>query len=340
MRLILFSFFIASLALAGEVSVFGAGDLESSNPYGLTTSEKAILKNKKTLTKFDRKVDDARSNIDMLNERIDGLESAFEGDSQKLNKTVIKLDDTILKLKALTEQTKVDKEQSLQDIKNITEQLKVTSEEIKSNFKVSFDENFKNLKKLEDTILKLTTRLNEINADYISQNELKENMSQFITKDQYNEMMVKFNKLVTFVNKQAKQVEKEREKKKKDKFSKPKKELLADAKKLFRKNYFTKAIPIFEYLIKNNYRPAESNFYLGEIWFYRKKYKTAIHHFKTSMMLYDKAKYIPKLLLHSAISFEKTNDLENAANFYGTLIDVYPETKEAKEAQKNLTNIN
>ena len=122
-------------------------------------------------------------------------------------------------------------------------------------------------------------------------------------------------------------------------FNKPNIELLQEAKELFKKDYFTKAIPIFKYLITKQYKPAESNFYLGEIWFHRKKYKDAIHHFKTSMMLYDKAKYIPKLLLHSAIAFEKINDLDNSANFYGTLIDVYPQTQEAKQAQINLENI-
>jgi TolA-binding protein len=54
------------------------------------------------------------------------------------------------------------------------------------------------------------------------------------------------------------------------------------------------------------------------------------------MTLYDKAKYLPKLLLHSAISFDKLGDNENAQNFYYTLIDVYPNTKEAKEASKKI----
>jgi TolA-binding protein len=54
------------------------------------------------------------------------------------------------------------------------------------------------------------------------------------------------------------------------------------------------------------------------------------------MMLYDKAKYLPKLLLHSAISFKKIGDNENAKNFYNTLIEIYPKTKEAKEALRKL----
>jgi TolA-binding protein len=112
-----------------------------------------------------------------------------------------------------------------------------------------------------------------------------------------------------------------------------------EAISLFKKDYFTKAIPMFEELIALNFKPAANNYYLGEIWYYRDKYNDAISHFKTSAMLYDKADYMPKLLLHSAISFEKVKDFANAANFYSSLIDIYPDSKEAKTAVKNLSKI-
>jgi TolA-binding protein len=57
------------------------------------------------------------------------------------------------------------------------------------------------------------------------------------------------------------------------------------------------------------------------------------------MMLNDEANYVPKLLLHSAISFEKLGDNENASNFYSTIIDVYDNTQEAKIAKKQLKNL-
>jgi TolA-binding protein len=95
-----------------------------------------------------------------------------------------------------------------------------------------------------------------------------------------------------------------------------------------------------ESLIKENYRPAECNFYIGEIWFHRKKYNNAIGYFKTSMTLYDQANYIPLLLFHSAVSFEKLEDIDNAINFYETLIDVYPDKEESKYAKKNLLKLN
>merc|ERR1711879_473627 len=117
-------------------------------------------------------------------------------------------------------------------------------------------------------------------------------------------------------------------------------DMFDEAYRLFKKDWFSKAIPMFEELIDRDYKSASSNFYLGEMWYYRKKYEDAIRHYKTSAMLYDKASYMPTLLLHSAISFEKTKDFSNAANFYSSLIDIYPNSKEAKIAtKKNNTKI-
>ena len=46
-KLLLSSILVSSTLTANEVSVFGAGDLDSKNPYGLNSAEKNILKNKK-----------------------------------------------------------------------------------------------------------------------------------------------------------------------------------------------------------------------------------------------------------------------------------------------------
>jgi len=304
-KLFIYILFIFNLVLnADEVSVFGAGDLDSSTPYGLTDSEKVILTNKKKLTKFDRKIDDTRSSIDTISERIDGLESIVSGDSKKLHTTSNKLSKLILQNKS--KQAIYTQLNEMQDIN--TKELASLKKEVK---------------KLKETLYTLIRQIDK---------EFKQNDKEYVTKKQFNE-------LVNFINKEFDKNNKPK-KKKKIKDNRSNKELLSDAKRLFNKDYFTKSIIIFEKLIAKKYKPAESNFYLGEIWFNRKKYKDAIAYYKTSMTLYDQAKYIPKLLLHSAMSFEKLKDLENASNFYGTLVDVYPETQEAKEAQQKLAKIN
>jgi len=325
-KLLLTSIFISSTltVTADEVSVFGAGDLDSKNPYGLNSAEKNILKNKKTLGSIDSKVKDVKYTVGSLSERIDGLESIYEGDSQKLNKTVIKLNEVIKKLEensSISEKNSSD----IQSLKTVSTQILTMQEEISS-------QNKKNITNLKKAISKLTNSVNKLNKTYVSEKELESNMNQFITRAEFEALKKsldvktsnkttskkKSNKVLSFNEKDA---------------------LLEEAKRLFKKDYFTKAIPMFEELIALNFKPAESNFYLGEIWYYRKKYDDAITYFKTSAMLYDKASYMPKLLLHSAISFEKTKDFSNAANFYSSLIDIYPDSKEAKTATKNLSNI-
>ncbi|NQY94095.1 MAG: hypothetical protein HRT43_08015, partial [Campylobacteraceae bacterium] len=303
---------------ASEVSVFGAGNLNADKPYGLTSTEKYILKNKKELGSIDTKVKSVKSTIASLNERIDGLESIYEGDSQKLNTTSIELSKVISNLELNTNQTELN-QQSIEGVKNFASQLLLDQEETATANKANLDA-------LKLAIENLTKLINEINNSYVSSKELQENMNQFVTKKEYKA------RLSSKVKKKTSS---------KNNFSdKSKKDLMVEARLLFKKDYFTKAIPILHYLLKANYRPAESNYLLGEISYYRKNYKDAISYFKTSAILYDKAKYMPKLLLHSAISFEKIDDLSNATSFYNTIIDVYPASNEAKSASKNLSFIN
>lgn len=309
---------------AEEVSVFGAGNLESKNPYGLNTTEKNILKNKKILGNIDSKVKDVKLTIGSLSERIDGLESIYEGDSQKLNQAVLKLNQLI---KNVEENTTLTQKHST-DIEN----LKTVSTQILAMQEEFIAENKKNIDSLKNAIEKLSKTTNKINSSYISDKEFKNNMDQFITRNEFEALKKSLG---------IKTSSKTKTKTKSNKLSsyKDKKAMLDEAIRLFKKDYFTKAIPMFEELVAANYKPATSNYYLGEMWYYRKKYADAISYFKTSAMLYDKAPYMPKLLLHSAISFEKTKDFANAANFYSSLIDIYPNSKEAKIAVKNLSKI-
>jgi len=310
----------STVVKAEEISAFGAGDLDSKNPYGLSSAEKNILKNKKTLGNIDSKVKDVKLSLESISERIDGLESIYEGDSQKLNGSVLKINEIIKKV----EENSTSTEKNSKDIEN----LKKVSTQI-----LSMQEEYsKNLQKLKTALSKMSKTLNSINKSYISDKEFKSNMDQFITRAEFDALKKSLGKK-TSVKTTAES--------KNNKLSSTKDNatIFEEAVDLFKKDYFTKAIPMFEHLIAANYKPATNNFYLGEIWYYRKKYDDAISHFKTSAMLYDKASYMPKLLLHSAISFEKIKDFNNAATFYNSLIDIYPNSKEAKIAVKNLSQI-
>jgi len=288
--------------LYAEQSVFGAGDLNSPKPYGLTPTEKVIVKTKKTTTINGKKIKKVDSKITQISDKIDGLESLFEGDSEKLNTLSRDFKQQTIQFDIVKKNTTTHKEQIAllqEDIVSLKQQLELNTQNIEV-LKKSFD--------------KIVILVNKINKEYV-------------TKDE-------FNKLLSMLDKTQKSRKKST--RKANVPNKSDKELMKEVRVLFKKDYFTKAIPILEHLISAKHRPAECNYYMGEIQYYRKHYKDALSYFKTSMMLYDKAKYLPRLLLHSAVSFEKIGDRKNAKNFYSTIVDVYPNTKEAKEASKKI----
>lgn len=303
-------FVITSLTVAEEVSVYGASNQDSS--YGLSASEKHILKNQSNISNLSSKLEEINSLVKSINGRLEGLESTYEGDSRKLNDLSLKLNQ---------------------------------SSDLASNEQAS-NVNQSDLNSLKAALTKLTTIVNKINAEYVSSTELEKNMQQFVTREEFeavkkamgiktpqgsSKTTVEAKEKIVDTTSAVSLVEL--------KTADDKIKFMADAKKDYDAKVYNSAIPKFEKLIEVNYKPAENNYYLGDMLFKRKKYDQAIVHFKKSAMLNDKASYMPTLLLNSAISFENTKDKDNAKNFYSTLIELYPNSKEAKTAKTNLNKL-
>lgn len=75
---------LASMLYAYEPSVYGAGDIESASPYGLTKTEQMVLDNKKTLQELYNKITEQQR-------KIDGLTTIIEGQ----NKEVLELKEQL-----------------------------------------------------------------------------------------------------------------------------------------------------------------------------------------------------------------------------------------------------
>ena len=303
-------FVITSLTVAEEVSVYGASNQDSS--YGLSATEKHILKNQSNISNLSSKLEEINSLVKSINGRLEGLESTYEGDSKKLNDLSLKLNQ---------------------------------SSDLASNEQAS-NVNQSDLNSLKAALTKLTTIVNKINAEYVSSTELEKNMQQFVTREEFeavkkamgiktpqgsSKTTVEAKEKIVDTTSAVSSVEL--------KTADDKIKFMADAKKDYDAKIYNSAIPKFEKLIEINYKPAENNYYLGDMLFKRKKYDQAIVHFKKSAMLNDKASYMPTLLLNSAISFENTKDKDNAKNFYSTLIELYPNSQEAKTAKTNLNKL-
>ena len=115
--------------------------------------------------------------------------------------------------------------------------------------------------------------------------------------------------------------------------------LYSEGVRLFQKHKYSEAEKRFSLAQSKGYKPAASNYYLGEIAYYTKKYSDAVYYYKKSAGIYDQASYIDTLLLHTAISLEKTGDKSQAKVFYQTIIDGYPGKKSARIAKEKLKKL-
>ncbi|WP_419671622.1 tetratricopeptide repeat protein [Aliarcobacter butzleri] len=303
---------VTSLTVAEEVSVYG----DSSASYNLTSTEKHILKTQTSVSNLSSKLDEINSLVNSINSRLNGLESTYEGDSARLNSKLNEL------------------------------QRNGVSSDLGSNNDSTANQS--DLNALKAALTKLTALVNKINSEYVSSTELEKNMQQFVTREEFEAvkkaMGVKTSSVSPTKTTETKSASIDDSSSStanigEVKTAEDKAKLMNEAKKDYDAKAYTTAIPKYEKLIEVNYKPAENNFYLGEMWYKRKKYDTAISHFKKSAMLNDKAAYMPTLLLHSAISFENVKDKENAKSFYGTLIELYPNSSEAKEAKTKLSKL-
>jgi len=292
---------ITSLNLsAAEPSAFGAGDLNNPSPYGLTSSEKTVLNNKNSLKKVVVKTNNQANEVESLRERIDGLQSIVESLSRKSHKN----------------------RTSLSKLENKNSEELANSDEYEKRLSQVIEVNTELIEKNRLLISELSKIIETINLNYI-------------TKIEFNELVNSVNEFKTLVSKELGT---------KAGISSLDKMKTADvakkAKAFYDKQYYTKSIEYYSHLIRKNYKPANAHYMIGQMNFKRKNYSNAISFYKKSAALYSKAWYMPKLMLNTAISMDKTGDSKNAKAFYTGVIRKYPDSPQANTAQIKLESIN
>ncbi len=139
--LVLFLLLITS-SFALEPSVFGAGNLDSPNPYGLTHEEKLILESNKKIETIVHKNSLQTAKVESVTERLDGIQAIVEGLSLGFNEQKIaleKLSDTSQELnmtnslKELLVFSKTNSDNILQ-FKIVVEELSKVVDGINSNY--------------------------------------------------------------------------------------------------------------------------------------------------------------------------------------------------------------
>lgn len=288
--------------LAAEPSAFGAGNLDNSSPYGLTSSEKVVLQNKTSLKKIVVKSNNQANEVESLRERIDGLQSIVESLSRKS-----------------------------QSNKRFLSQLENKNTEDSKN---------------SDEYGKRLGEISEANAITIAQNKIiLEELSSvldtinktYITKKEFNSLVNNVNEFKSLVSKELKSSNSKPKASRLEKMSSG--EIATNAKAFYDKQYYTKGIEYYSFLITKNYKPANAHFMIGQMNFKRKKYAESISFYKKSASLYKKASYMPELMLNTAISMDKTGDKKNAKAFYNAVISKYSESAEALSAKSYLNSM-
>lgn len=293
---------------AAEPSAFGAGDLNNPNPYGLTSTEAVLLETKKNLNKVVIKSNNQANEVDSLRERIDGLQTIIESINSSAH-------ENKLNIKSLLDENEIQKKNSSEYDQRVAKSFQENSDKIVINAK--------DIEKIKLQITEISKIVDSINESYVAKSE--------------------FNALVNDVNKFKDLVAKELKDKSAPKQSAYKGmsngEIETKAKDLYDEKNYTESIEYYKYLIEKNYKPARSHYMIGEMYYYRKNYAEAIAYFKKSASLYNKADYMPDLMLHTAISMDETGDKKNAKSFYSAVISQYPETTYANKAQEKLNLI-
>ncbi len=168
-------------------------------------------------------------------------------------------------------------------------------------------------------IEELGKMIDEINRNYVSRDEMREVL-----------------RTVSVSNERSSFKERASTEKRDD--LSPKKRY-SEGVRAFVKKRYNEAKKHFLLTAQKGYKPAASNYYLGEIAYYTKAYQDAIFYYKKSASLYDQASYMDVLLLHTAISLDQTGEKEQARAFYESVIENYPNKKAASIARKRLKGV-
>ncbi len=294
--------FMVNFGFAAEKSVFLAGDINSPTPYGLTDTEKVMLKNSNEL----------KSNVGMVSNKVGTLEEQLDGVRSVLDGTSERMNNIDKRLKAL--------EGTYGEDSNVT-QLPTKLEDLRSYIAKNRQIQDKNNKKVKKILKELSSLIDSINSNYVTKNEYNELLKRVDALDSKNTHTVN-SKTKSSVSNPKNNL------KKNSKLSG--KKLHSLAKKAFDEKKYNDAKYYYELSATKNYKPALSNYMLGEVEYNLKNYVGAIPYYKVSAELYDKADYMPRLLYHTAISFDKIGDTQSANRFYKAIKANYPKTKEAK----------
>ena len=210
-----------------------------------------------------------------------------------------------------------EQDERIDGLTTIIEGLSASLNEMHSN---GASTSAKSTQNSDALLQKLAGMIDEINTNYVRRDELNKVLSNGGMKSTQKKSPKNVSKVDNLAGKSNAS-------------------LYSEGVRHFVKKRYSEARKRFTITDTKGYKPAASNYYLGEIAYYTKQYEDAIFYFKKSAGLYDKASYIDTLLLHTAISLDKTGEKGQARVFYENIIENYPGKKTAKIAKDRIKRL-
>lgn len=266
---------------------------------------------------------DFQSKIRNIGQSIEGLKTLYEGLS-----TTVRNDSATLK-------TQVEKIRIFEKTMQSYYAAQNSQVDLINSLKTQLDSNSAYIAKIEEKIDKVSEAFSNVNNEVAKQVEAissQVNSLQTILQDQINKS-IDSKETVKKDSKQSRVSEG-----KIDFSSKKFEDILKEGRTLFRKKQYDKSKQYFEHLISKNKHLATSNYYLGEIYYIKKDYNTALSYFKISISHDENTSFMPILLWHTAWSFKYLNDNVNYQKFLNSLVELYPKSEQgirAKDLVKN-----
>jgi TolA-binding protein len=319
--------------LLSEPSAFDAGRLDANTLYGLTENEKQL---KQLLDKINNFEDISKEVLNLKNEVLN-LKNQINK-LENTNKEVLNLKNEVNRM--------IERQEGLASVlDSINRKITVIGETVQTeneNSNLSIGQLKTDLKDLQTNSKDSQAYLKDLQA-YIEESREIELINQENVKKVFEEIALVIDRAnVDYIELEKRVVALENKgvvtyapdapttRSNIDFKSMSSEELLKSGEKLFETKNYSEAKPYFQELVSRNHRPARSNFILGEIAYFSEDWNEAIVQYKKSAGLYDKADYMPKLLYHTAISFDKIGEKISANQFYKLLKAVYPDSSEAK----------
>lgn len=150
-------FFLAALlpvvGLSNEPSAYGAGDLDSKNPYGLSKNEQKILQNNQKVSNLNQTVGTVQAELSKVSEDYEGVRSVIDGYGSK----IAKLEERLRLL-----------EQSNEELRTENNQLK---EYVAESRKIQVE----NQEKVKAALTEMGSLIDSINKNYVAKDAKTKN---------------------------------------------------------------------------------------------------------------------------------------------------------------------